>query len=1207
LSDVIEAAEGLAALRDELTGLAARGEAVLLLDSDIRVLWATRAGAALVGSALPDALVGAPLDPAVLPVDHLRRLAVDLAPSPRMRLERLRLTAGRRVVATTLALRKVDLPSGPALLAVALEGPRSLARSGDAQPLPAGLFAPSAPAAEPAPEPVTIEALRARSGGRITARFTWQMAADGRFTTVSPELAGLLGDEAAPRPGESLADLAARGLVDPQGRLAAALAAGATFNRVETLWPVPGADGLLPVLLSASPVLDARRAFGGFAGFGVARLDALVPPAAPVVDAAQPAEQAEDAGGAVEAPVAGAAATTTAAIAALAAAGFMSPEQGGPEAAAEPADQVAAAPAPVADASETTTGETWAIDAADRHAALPDDAKAEALLTAPSGQRQSDEDPDAVLEAGDDVALAQSDEAASLDAGHDSDEDPLPDPAPILLVSDPVPEAEDSSPVAQPVTDSLETQDRPGGPAADGAEQPPLHVAPGTPVPPAPATTPPPAAGEEPAREQQTTRAAAAEPNVVPLRSAPVSPRTMLSGITPGLSRSERHAFREIARALGARVEGDDEAPAAEAVQPAAWTAPLPAEPPRPDPAAPQDRAAEGLTSDAPADVAPEPVAADQTAPPPTADPRRHANDDHDPAATGVRPAVAAAPSQAGLDATSSPTTPDSHQPGADERAGEAGAVAPEPEPAALAATHSPPALAELVASTLAAETVASAGADAPLRDPAATALLDRLPIGILVSRGEVPIYMNRTLLDLLGYEDADTFHREGGIDRLFSGAPAAKDAADDATVMIATRSGEAVAVDARLQTIPWNGLPATLMSFRRAADFEQTQLLRAAELDLQRRSAEVGELRTILDTATDGVVILDSAGRIHAINRSGEALFGYDQNEVAGETFITLFAPDSHATALDYLEGLRSNGVASVMNDGREVVGRVRQGGRIPLFMTLGAISEGTERKFCAVLRDITPWKKAESELLEAKRAAEQASSQKSDFLAKISHEIRTPLSAIIGFAEVMIEERFGPVGNERYLEYLRDIHASGGHVISLVNDLLDLSKIEAGRFDLTFVSVDVNEVVSRSVAMMQPQAGSGRVVLRSSLSPRLPGVVADERSLRQIVLNILSNAVKFTDPGGQVIISTTFTDRGEVAIRVRDTGIGMTDKEIETALEPFRQIATARRAGGTGLGLPLTKALVEANRASLTIRSAKDAGTLVEVTFPQTRVLAE
>ena len=140
-----------------------------------------------------------------------------------------------------------------------------------------------------------------------------------------------------------------------------------------------------------------------------------------------------------------------------------------------------------------------------------------------------------------------------------------------------------------------------------------------------------------------------------------------------------------------------------------------------------------------------------------------------------------------------------------------------------------------------------------------------------------------------------------------------------------------------------------------------------------------------------------------------------------------------------------------------------------------------------------------------------------------------------------------------------------------------------------------------------MQPQANRDRVIVRMSLAPRLPNIVADERSLRQIVLNLLSNGVKFNEPGGQVIVSTALTDAGHAVIRIRDTGIGMSDPELQTALEPFRQIATARRQGGTGLGLPLTKALVEANRASFTIKSRKQEGTLVEVAFPPTRVLAE
>ena len=270
--------------------------------------------------------------------------------------------------------------------------------------------------------------------------------------------------------------------------------------------------------------------------------------------------------------------------------------------------------------------------------------------------------------------------------------------------------------------------------------------------------------------------------------------------------------------------------------------------------------------------------------------------------------------------------------------------------------------------------------------------------------------------------------------------------------------------------------------------------------------------------------------------------------------------------------------------------------------------VGEGSD-KFCAVLRDITQWKRAEEELTEAKRLAERANLAKSDFLAKISHEIRTPLNAIIGFSEVMMEERFGPIENQRYRDYLRDIHASGGHLISLINDLLDLSKIEAGKLDLSFTSVSLNEIVQQCMGIMQPQANRERIIIRSSLASDLPPVVADARSIRQIVLNLVSNSVKFTHPGGQVILSTALTENGEVVLRVRDTGVGMSEADITVAMEPFRQIATSGRAGsgGTGLGLPLTKALAEANRASFNIRSAVDVGTIVEITFPSTRVLAE
>jgi PAS domain S-box-containing protein len=485
-------------------------------------------------------------------------------------------------------------------------------------------------------------------------------------------------------------------------------------------------------------------------------------------------------------------------------------------------------------------------------------------------------------------------------------------------------------------------------------------------------------------------------------------------------------------------------------------------------------------------------------------------------------------------------------------------------------------------------------------------AVLDRLPLGVVVHRGDHILYANRTLLDWLGLDSADALGEAGGLNRLFAGGPALDPNEDTSRVLaISGREGEPIPVEARLLTAPWEGETALVYVLRRAgAGLDEK--LEASGLALRAAEATAREMRAVLDTATDGVIILDRQGRIHGFNRSAEALFGFDSHEVEGESFQMLFAPESHRAAADYLDGVASGGVTSLLNDGREVIGRVREGGLIPLFMTLGRIAENAE-KFCAVFRDISQWKRAEEDLIESRRQAERTSSAKSDFLAKISHEIRTPLNAIIGFAEVMMDERFGAMGNERYLQYVKDIHTSGQHLISLVNDLLDLSKIEAGKVELAFGRVDLNDVARQCMSIMQPQANRERIIIRSSLAPDLPEVVADARSIRQIVLNLLSNSVKFTPPGGQVIVSTMLADTGEVYLRVRDTGVGMSDAEIATALEPFRQLSTVSRARGTGLGLPLTKALVEANRASFTIKSAVSSGTLVEIAVPSTRVLAE
>lgn len=515
--------------------------------------------------------------------------------------------------------------------------------------------------------------------------------------------------------------------------------------------------------------------------------------------------------------------------------------------------------------------------------------------------------------------------------------------------------------------------------------------------------------------------------------------------------------------------------------------------------------------------------------------------------------------------------------------------------------------------------------------------LVEALPIPLIIHAGDRLDFANREFFTLTGYDSLEAIAEAGGLEALFVGAADGENGSR--CQVLQTRSGEEIPVHAHLQSVPWGGGKSLMLTLRRAERIvksaAETQdapeepalpsnvthlpfahATRAAEPapavdpvveELARTRALLEEMRAIVDTATDGVILIDRQGYIRSISHPAEALFGFDTSSVEGQPFTSLFAIESQRAIKDYLNGLTDNGVASVLNDGREVIGREAQGRFIPLFITIGRLPE--DSGFCAVVREITQWKRAEEELTQARTEAERVSSQKSEFLARVSHEIRTPLNAIIGFSELMMEERFGPIGNERYRDYLRDINRSGNHVLDLVNDLLDISKIEAGEQELSYVAVSLNDALAEAVAIMQPQANRERVIIRSSFASRLPDVVADLRSVRQIALNLLSNAVRYTQAGGQVIVSTVYETSGEVILRIRDTGVGMSSAEIDQALRPFKQLNALKRArgDGTGLGLPLTKAMVEANRARFVINSRPGDGTLVEVTFPSTRVLAD
>ncbi|MGQ2910091.1 MAG: ATP-binding protein [Aliihoeflea sp.] len=481
--------------------------------------------------------------------------------------------------------------------------------------------------------------------------------------------------------------------------------------------------------------------------------------------------------------------------------------------------------------------------------------------------------------------------------------------------------------------------------------------------------------------------------------------------------------------------------------------------------------------------------------------------------------------------------------------------------------------------------------------------LIDHLPVATLIHSGEVLHLANHAFFDLTGFSSLDAFAEAGGLDALFEDC----DDGEDGILSLKRADGSELPVRAHLHSIPWHGAKALMLTLLPQPVTEPVPAAQIAEDGGEELRARLAEFQTIIDTATDGVILIDNDFAVRSISKPAEALFGFDSGAIERRPFRELFAIESQRTAQDYVERIARKGVASVMNDGREVIGREAEGGFIPLFMTIGRLPQ--DGGYCAVLRDITHWKRAEEELTQARAEAERTSSQKSEFLARISHEIRTPLNAIIGFSELIINESFGPIGTERYRDYLRDISRSGNHVLDLVNDLLDISKIEAGEQEMNYEAVSLNEVLGEAVAMMQPQANRERVIIRSSFASRLPDVVADLRSIKQIALNLLSNAVRYTPAGGQVILSTALEPDGGIAIRVRDTGIGMNASEIDQALKPFKRVNALKRSHreGTGLGLPLTKAMVEANRARFAISSKPGEGTLVEIDFPPTRVLAD
>ncbi|MGA2087722.1 MAG: ATP-binding protein [Stellaceae bacterium] len=257
-------------------------------------------------------------------------------------------------------------------------------------------------------------------------------------------------------------------------------------------------------------------------------------------------------------------------------------------------------------------------------------------------------------------------------------------------------------------------------------------------------------------------------------------------------------------------------------------------------------------------------------------------------------------------------------------------------------------------------------------------------------------------------------------------------------------------------------------------------------------------------------------------------------------------------------------------------------------------------------VALDITERKEAELTLVAAKEEAELASRSKSEFLANMSHELRTPLNAIIGFSQVMAEEVMGPLGSPRYIGYARDICASAQHLLGIISDILDVSKLEAGKVELDEEEAEIPQIVRDVLQLVAERSRALDIAVDTDIAPRLPRYRVDSLKLKQVLLNLITNAIKFSHPGGHVELSARLVKNG-LEIAVSDHGIGMDKMEIETAVTRFGQVAStwSRRHAGTGLGLPLAIGLVELHGGRLTIESVKDAGTTVRVFLPAERAL--
>ena len=378
----------------------------------------------------------------------------------------------------------------------------------------------------------------------------------------------------------------------------------------------------------------------------------------------------------------------------------------------------------------------------------------------------------------------------------------------------------------------------------------------------------------------------------------------------------------------------------------------------------------------------------------------------------------------------------------------------------------------------------------------------------------------------------------------------------------------------------------------------EEGTMVMSAVRDITDRKQAEQKFRGLLESAPDAMVIVGRDGRIALVNSQTERLFGHTREELIGQPVETLVPERYRAKHPGHRTNFFMEPHPREMGAGLELYGLRRDGTEFPVEISLSPLETEEGLFVSSAIRDATARKRYEAGLQEANRL-------KSQFLASMSHELRTPLNGIIGFSELLIDAKPGPV-NARQKEYLGDILSSGRHLLQLINDVLDLSKVEAGRMELHPEEFSVSRAIDEVCSVMAAVSAKKRIDVRKDVAPEVPTVRLDRQKFIQLLYNLLSNAVKFTDEGGEVGISVEMAGTDAMRVEVRDTGIGIRTEDFSKLFVEFRQLdsGATRRYEGTGLGLALTKKIVEFQGGTITVRSEVGRGSLFTIVLPLSKV---